>query len=216
MRIKTITLAILTLCLACSTQASDRKLYFSLDGGMTLNSSTTFESFAGITPNSTIKFNNGGRFGLTAGYAVNDWFALELESGFGSAFVKSFTGGAAVTAADTSVSQVPFLVNAIFRVPTNSKFVPYLGVGAGGSASVFNTDFLTVAGSGVAVSGADATMVLAAQGVAGFRFDISERVALGINYKYFYAGAPEWNSVTTIRMGKMEFHSFNLALNFKF
>jgi opacity protein-like surface antigen len=56
-------------------------------------------------------------------------------------------------------------------------------VGAGGSATIFDTD--SFSNGAITLFGDDSDVVFAYQAFAGVRFDLNERMSLGIRYKYF-------------------------------
>ncbi len=117
------------------------------------------------------------------GYAFNQYIATELEFGFIGAQIDSISG---LFTDDTYLYNLPMLANVVFSFPIPETIVvPYVGVGAGGTVTVFDTDGF--GDNSVMLFGDDSDVVFAWQAFAGLRFELNEHISLGLGYKYFAA-----------------------------
>ena len=130
---------------------------------------------------STVKFKTGLAGDAAIGYAFNKYVAGDFEVGGVGAEIKSVPG---FFSDRTYLGNVSYLANVTLSCPIpRSIVVPYIGVGAGGSTTVFDTD-----GFGnnlVGVFGNDSDTVFAWQVRAGLRFRLNQLMSLGVGYKYF-------------------------------
>jgi len=161
---------------ACGADWVNR-LYLSGDAGAAFTQSVYDKSDA-----TTLTFNPGYRADLALGYNINDSWAVELESGVIGNSVDEFRGGP-LSRFHQSVDlyQVPLLAKVIYNINTKSAFVPYLGAGAGGVASIF--DF-----NDVGVKKSDTDFTFAYQAEAGLKYLLSKNISIGIGYKFIAAG----------------------------
>lgn len=198
--------------------AQQGHLYVKGDLGGNITQDTDLKEFFGpVTPGSKVKFDPGVRFGVAAGYWITDWFAAEGETGIMANNIKSITEA---SRADATFSNVPFLANLRIQVP-NARFSPYIGAGAGGSASVLDTDRITI--NGTTMDGSDSDTVFAYQGFAGVKYQINEQMWAGIEYRYFATDRPEWQAdfafgteSDKVRFGGARTHSLSLTFSYSF
>jgi OOP family OmpA-OmpF porin len=192
--------------------------YVKGDLGGNLTQDTDLKEFFGpVTAGSKIKFDPGARFGVSAGYWITDWFAAEGETGIMANSIKSITDA---SRADAVFSNVPFLANVRFQIP-NARFSPYIGGGAGGAASVLDTDRITI--NGTTMDGSDSDAVFAYQGFAGVKYQINDQMWAGIEYHYFATSRPEWQAdfafgtdTDKVRFGGARTHSLSLTFSYSF
>jgi len=131
----------------------------------------------------------GFRLSVAGGYNFNRWIGLELETGY----LYGSKG-------DTTVSQMPFVVNFVVRYEGKTKWVPYVGAGLGG---------VIVWGDAGGASGSAGDAVYQLMG--GLRRVLNEQMSLGLSYKYL--GYTVSSILVDRRIGN---HSVNLGLNYKF
>jgi opacity protein-like surface antigen len=176
-------------------QAQLSHFYVKGDIGGNWTSDTSLKGFFGepLAPNSKVQFDPGFRLGVTAGYQLTDWFSVEGEMGVMANEIKSVTGASKVN--NASFANMPFLINVRFQYPTDSRFTPYLGGGLGGAASVISVDNLTIGQT--KIDGSQSAAVFAYQAFGGLRFRLNDRMAVGIEYRYFATTDPEWQAWTT-------------------
>ena len=162
------------LCVWSCTQgrAADPGPYVSFGAGVNIINDVDLES------GGTAEFDPGFRFSVAGGYHFTPIISAEIETGFLFNEVKD--------AGDTSLSQVPFLANVVFRFENSSPFVPFVGVGAGGIASFFTVD-------DVISEDDDSDVVFGWQVQAGVHYRINGNMSAGITYKYLGADSPEFD-----------------------
>jgi opacity protein-like surface antigen len=191
-------------------RADDNWFYLQAQVGPAIAQNVDVKEFVGPVSNTKVKLDPGIHLGVVGGYNVNRWLSLEMETGI----IANNIDRIGTDSPDASLSHVPFLVNAVLRYETeNSRFIPYIGVGAGGDSSVLIVD------DSLGVDGTDSDVVFACQGMAGLRFRISDSMSVGAGYKFFHAGNPSWhvrNAGGEIRFGKSNVHVFGAVFNWNF
>jgi opacity protein-like surface antigen len=134
---------------------------------------------------SKVNYDVGFAADGAVGYAFNKYLAVDFEIGAVGTRIDSVPG---FFSNDTFVDNVPFIVNLTLSLPIpHTLITPYVGAGAGGSLSVFNTDGF---GNGsVAVFGGGSSdqtdFVFAWQAFAGVRVNLNPNMSLSVGYKYF-------------------------------
>jgi opacity protein-like surface antigen len=184
--------------------------YLGADAGVASAESTSLREYPDAPPGNKVKFYNGARLSLGAGYRFTDWFSLGAETGFIANEIKN---------ADAALVQAPILGVVEFRLPNRSPVEPFAGAGAGVSLSVLGINDDTLADGGTNVDGADSDAVFAWQAYGGLRFRLTDHLSLGAVYKYFSAEAPEWkveNTSQSVRFGRARVHSVSVVFNANF
>lgn len=155
--------------------AGDAGGYLRLDGGV------NFGQDVGLTiegDHGEMKLDPGFRVDLALGYDFNRWVSLELEVGYLDNSAESVTrNDQSGQLDDTWLHGVPVLANVRLQYRNRTDFVPYVGVGAGGLASM-----LSINGE------SDTQMIFAYQISAGVIYMLDERGWLDFSYKYFGTG----------------------------
>lgn len=127
-----------------------------------------------------VDYQVGFAAGATIGYTFNRYFSVELEFEGVAADIKSVPG---YYSYDTYLNNLPFLVNLTYSRPLhNTRIIPYVGAGLGGSMTIFGTDGF--GNESVAVYGDDTDVVFAWQIFAGMRVELNPTMSLGVGYKY--------------------------------
>ena len=192
-------------------------LYFRGGIGPEIAHKTDVKEFFGPSSGTQVKYDAGLRISAAGGYQFSKYFSAEVESGSLYNSIKSITGSPST---DASLVNVPLLANAVFHIPLESNFVPYCGLGFGGSTSVLNIDHATIAGR--PLEGDDADFVWAAQAFAGFRYEFNDRMGVGFGYKFLATGQPSWDVFSfTAGSGELRFdnartHSFLAQFTLRF
>lgn len=176
----------LSLLAARSAFAQGSPVYFRGGIGPALTERTDMTEFFGPT-SQRVKFDPGVRLSLAGGFQVADWVAVEIETGVLANSIESISGSGNP---DAGLVNVPFLVNGVFQFRTDSGFTPYVGGGAGFSATMLSLDNTTI--NGVPLDGSDSDLVFAGQIFAGFRYEFNDRMSVGAAYRFFISGEPEW------------------------
>jgi opacity protein-like surface antigen len=145
--------------------------------------------FSGFPNGNNISYDVGFAFDAAVGYAFNKWVSVEGEFGWNGAQVNSAQN---IQQSDTFIYNVPFIANVVLQYPIpHTRIVPYIGGGAGGSASIFDTDYFS--NGAVTIIGNEAEVVFAYQGFAGVRVEINDSMSAGIGYKYFGTTNPTFS-----------------------
>jgi len=166
--------------------------FFSTDLGGEWTVDTHVEDFFDdpFARGAKVTFEPGVRFGVSGGWFVTDWLAIGGETGVMANWVDSVSGPSIVD--DVYFSNIPFLFSVRLQAPSNSRFVPYIGGGVGGSASVIDADTLRIGGT--TMHGSDSTVVFAWEAVGGFKVIISDGMSVGLEYRYFATEDPVWEA----------------------
>jgi len=152
----------------------------------------------------SLTMSAGVRFNLPVGYQPVDWFAVEFAPGIiwnkMSSYNLQLSGTIDGVPASTTLPinieggyfQVPLVVNFIFKLPTNSPWVPYIGGGIGASFTYMNWTRASYGGLSEDISNVDGSCwSLAYQGIAGLDYKITDEVSLGL--KYIFTGTGNQN-----------------------
>ena len=141
---------------------------------------TKFGTF-GAPASSAVDYRTGLAGDAAVGWAFNRYLSIDGETGFVGAKIDNVPG---YFSDDTRVYNVPFLANLTLSYPIpHTILVPYIGGGAGGADTIFDTHGF---GNGIdTVYGRENDVVFAWQAFAGLRFRIMPNLSLGIGYKYF-------------------------------
>ena len=157
------------------------------------------------TAGGSLSMDAGIRFNFPIGYQPVDWFAVEFAPGIIWNKMSSWNLELNGTASNSSGSisgqlnlpfdveggyfQVPLVVNFIFKIPTDSPWVPYIGGGIGASYTYMNWTRLSYAGVSADLSNVDGSCwSLAYQGIAGLDYKITDEVSLGLKYIFLGTG----------------------------
>jgi len=199
---------------------ADSKFYISADAGGALTSDPKVKEFLGpVTPGSKVSLDPGIRVGIVGGYQLTDWFAVEGETGVIGNNIKSITD--ADIDGDATLANVPFLLNARLSLPHGRcPITPYIGGGAGGSASVLSFD-RHIDINGNRLRGSDADVVFAYQAFGGLRYAINDRMGVGLEYHYFVTTGATWDanglgSPSKIGFSGVQSHTITASFDFHF
>jgi opacity protein-like surface antigen len=136
---------------------------------------TTENLFGPGTTTTRYSFKTGVRADLGWGYQFENGLALGMEAGYLYNSVDLANTGGLVS---PDFNQVPVLLDLNYTLPLNFPLKPYLGIGAGVIASGFN-----------GLGGVDG----AGQLQAGLKYDVSQRVDLGVGYKLLVTTTHDWS-----------------------
>jgi len=99
---------------------------------------------------------------------------------------------------------VPLLANVVFRYENSTKFVPYLGGGAGGAVSM------------VSATGTDTDTVFAYQAKTGVAYQLTENVMLDLGYKFFSTAEQSYFLTSPFKLKDVYNHFVGASLTWKF
>lgn len=126
-----------------------------------------------------VETNPGFSIGAAGGYNFDDCWSAEIQLGltFNSIFTVGYQmagplGTASYTRyVDGNFYQIPILANLIYKLPTGSKFRPYIGAGGGGVFTILDAD----------KTGTD--FAFAYQGMAGIVYEYDKKLDFGFGGK---------------------------------
>ncbi len=200
--------------------AQNTRFYVQGDLGGNVTEDLDLKEFFGpVAPGSKVKLDPGLRAGVRGGYQVCDYFAPEVELGFYGNRIDSITGATRVH--DASFANVPFLLNARLQYPNRSRLTPYIGGGVGFAESLLSVDEIVI--NDIHVHGDNSDTVFAYQAFAGLRFTLNPQMGISLEYHYFVADSPKWQSdfsfgtpSDTMSFGRSYTHAASIAFDFRF
>ena len=173
-------------CLAVLTSSGqERGWYVRGDAGPAWNQELSVKEFLGVKNVGKFEFDTGVRLDVAGGYNFKPWLAAEFETGF--------IGNQIQPTHDSSLSSIPIMANILFQLPNSTRFVPFIGGGAGGVVSVLDADDLGNPALGF-IDGTDSDLVFAWQGFAGVRYKINEQFGVYLTYRYLGTTDPSWDA----------------------
>lgn len=191
-------------CLSAATQAADAGITYDTSGSSTIYRSERSYFKLDVGPNlvsdfevsstgETVSLEPGVRVDLAGGYRLSDGVALEAEFGLARNRLDRF---GYLKPSDYSYSQVPILLNAIWTIPNQSEFRPYIGVGAGTVIAIqeYRDETITDAG-------------FAAQAQLGIDVMVSASTSIGVGYKLLATRVDDVESTFVLN------HAFMIGLN---
>ena len=171
--------------------SKDTGVYMKMDAGVNIMQDATGKIGAG---SAKIPMDMGFRVGLIGGYDLAKWAAIELETGFLYNGVKD--------SGSTWFGAVPVLANLVFRYENDSKFVPYIGAGAGGAWTMVEGNSMN-----------ESTFVFAYQAKAGVAYEISPSMSVDVGYKFFSTAEQKY---TGFKVTDVYCHFIGLGFTYKF
>jgi len=214
------------LLVAVSLQAgdSDKKWYARADMGGTLMDNADVDQFV-VSGAGEMEFTAGFDFGVAVGYHVTPWLGVEFQTGYTLNGVDSLNMWGFSQSMDASVMQLPFMVNVVYECNHCGKFVPFIGAGVGGMSSFFSVDdTVWVENAYVGMDGTGADIEFAYQFFGGLRYEINDRMGVGVLYRYSASQGPSWDvedwywdyTIGEIKLDDLRTHTFSLVFNAKF
>jgi opacity protein-like surface antigen len=169
----------------------DTRWLFRFDMGGTIPLDAKLNEFEPPVSDGHLRLSPGFQMDLALDYKLTPWLAVGGELGFLFNGVDEVGG---FKYHNTDLFQMPIMANLTLRYPNQSRFVPYIGVGGGGLASA-----LDFGGGGYGYysywepDGTASTFTLAAQGFAGVNYRLSDKMDLGVIYRFLYTDSQSWD-----------------------
>ena len=186
--------------------------------GPAFTEDTRLKEFNGPVTGTKVKFDPGVQFRFAGGFEITEWLATELESGVTYNTIRSITGA---DEARGSLANAPVLANLVLQCPRKCRFAPYVGGGLGVSTSVLDADNISL--NGTVLSGTQSDAVFAYHGFAGLRYNINDRMAVSLAYRYFATTQPTWDADVVFgsgtgrtRFGDNQTHSVTASFTYSF
>jgi len=174
---------------ASGAQAAD-KIYLEVAAGPAFQQDTSVKT-GPFGTGGNVRFDTGTRAGLTLGYQLTQDFAAELETGVIWNSVNSIQGNSlSAFGARADVYEIPFLLNLVYK-PWHGSFVPYVGLGAGGAATLFDSANIPPFGPNASYSDTDFTF--AYQATVGCNYVLCKHMELGLAYKFMGTTDHKWS-----------------------
>ena len=196
------------------------RFYVGADAGGVITSDPKVKQFLGpVSAGAKVSLDPGVHVGFVGGYRLTDFFSVEGETGIYGSNIKNITD--ATMDGDATLANVPFLLNARISIPHGKcPISPYIGGGAGGSATVLSFEH-HIDINGNRLHGSDADVVFAYQAFAGLRYAITERMGVGVEYHYFVTTGPTWEADGVGSPNKITFsgtqnHAITASFDFRF
>jgi opacity protein-like surface antigen len=193
--------------------------YAQVDAGPSFYQSGELKTFGGPASGS-VHYRVGGMADAQVGYAFNQYVATGFEFGVNGTTIDSIPN---YSLSDARFYNVPFLANVTFSYPIpHTILTPYIGGGAGGSDSVFNPGTMQsdTPPNYNYVTGSEDDVVFAWEAYAGLRFQLAQNMTLGIGYKYFATGNPDFSYPPSpnfnVGFRGVETHSITVTFNVSF
>lgn len=169
-------------------------------------------SFDDGTNTNSVETNPGFAFLFLGGYQFDSNWRAELE--FGGRFneVDSISGSGSTSPFDGNTRVFSVMADAIYGIPTGTRFTPYIGAGLG--VAFYNANGIaTTLGTEVD----DNDTVLAYQGIAGVEYDLTSNLKAALDYRYFRTTEPQLTSVALSDVdAEYENHTITLGLRYLF
>ncbi len=190
----------------------DNPMYLRLDAGLSIvgntdikNAGSMLDEF-GVDVNAKVKFDPGIKAGIAGGYMIaRDW-ALEIESGVAWNSVEEIQveamGKTGSWDLDSDLFQIPIFANIVYKMPLDSRFKPYIGIGGGGVLSVITGDHAD-----------ENDFTFGFQGMAGVDYEINDVTDIGIGYKFLGNIEPKFGD---LKLDNVYTHSILAVFTFRF
>ena len=143
----------------------------------------------------------------SVGYAFPEHVRIEAEANWRRAEATSVNGALATG----HVSAMEVLGNVLYDIPIDTSYTGYVGVGAGGA----RVDYTVSPFGQSAVDDNDVTF--AYQGIAGIAYNLSSKLALTADYRYFRTTAATIrNDAGGRTSGEFDAHTMTVGLRYSF
>lgn len=165
--------SILCVLMPVELLAKEQGLYLSAGAGPNFRSDSGL-SGAGTSPH--IDFEDGFAGSIALGYKIGNGLRSEIETMYLTSDVDTIAGSSMPSGKAESVN---LMLNVLYDFNINSKFTPYVGVGAG--VSFVGFDGISPI-NGTSLSNSDEVPV--AQGIVGISYDITDSLEFFGTYRY--------------------------------
>ena len=186
MRIRMLTaVAVIALAVPAAARAEEG---FYLGGGLGLSSAVN-STYEDAVNSNKIKLDDGFAGLISGGYQFASNWRAEAEFASRRNAVDNITGTGAAAPVTGASAVYSLMGNAIYGIPTGTKFTPYIGAGIG-AARVKADNVGTTLASNVN----DSDTVFAYQGIAGLEYDVTQNWKAGVDYRYFRTADTKFTS----------------------
>jgi len=150
------------------------------------------------TLNENLKLEMSPGFSAHGGFGERflPWLSGEIEGGFYYNDVDTISqGSVAMPHFGGTLMQVPIMLNAVFHLPEDRRWVPFAGAGVGARLTWFNADGVIFQGKEGAVEVEDSSteVSFAYQLFAGLRLNLQDDSLVALIYRFNGAISPDWD-----------------------
>lgn len=157
-----------------------------------------------------VEYNAGFAGFLTGGYQFANNWRVQAELAARNNDVDQITGTGAAAPFTGDVNIYSLMADAIYGIPTGTKFTPYIGAGAG--IAWANADSVATA---LTTTVDDNDTAFAYQGIAGIEYDVTENLKADLGYRYFRTADLEFSTAAaTTADADYENHTITLGLRY--
>lgn len=200
--------AAIALLLPVAAKADDG---FYLGGNLGAGFATN-STFDNGTNTNKVEMDPGFAGMLTAGWQFNNGIRLQGEFAARLNSVNDITGTGAAAPIDGDMNVYALMADAIYGIPTGTKFTPYVGAGAG----IARVQAKNI-GTTLATTVDDDDTVFAYQGILGVEYAISPNLFAGLDYRYFRTADTSFTSAASTKVdGDYENHTVTVGLRYLF
>jgi outer membrane protein OmpA-like peptidoglycan-associated protein/opacity protein-like surface antigen len=185
--------------------------YAGLGAGVGFQESTDAVA-AGVSNN--LSFDPGYVVSGSVGFGFENQFRPEFELAYRNSSVSEAKGPGAAGGTG-NFNSIAMMANLFYDFDTRSGLTPYIGIGIGGA-------FVGADSAGSVFTGNtidDQPFTFAYQGIAGFSYELSERVDATLDYRYFRTLEPDFKTGTggvAVNDANYVNHSIMLGLRYVF
>ena len=164
---------------------------YHLDMGGSIPQDTKLTRFGGPVSGEYLKLSPGVQLDMGLDYRITPWLSVGGELDFLYNNVDSF---GQFSYHDTSLFQMPLMANVTLEYPTRGRFVPFIGAGVGGVASLLtfgeHNDYYYYYSE---PDGSGSTFVFALQAYGGLHYRLTAHARLGVMYRFLYTDRQDWD-----------------------
>ena len=194
--------ALLGLILIAAPASAATGLYVSGNLGASFLSDGDYDTASGTV---TAEYDTGYVLGAAFGHAYPAGFRAEVEISYRAHDVDRIKGFGSSTSSSGDISALAVLLNGYYDIRTQSRFTPFVGIGAGfASVSVEDMNIRGV--------GDDDDTVFAYQLAAGVECPLSPFTSLEISYRFFGTSDPDFGGVDA----EYQSHNFQAGIRVYF
>ncbi len=176
MNVKTLVLA--TAALLVASSAAEAGFYVGADAGLAFPKREKFNEGGNKT---AFKMNDGFVGDLIGGYDFGNNIRTELDFGFRRYSMNSIAG----VDAGKRLDSYALTGNVFYDFKNDTKFTPFLGVGAGAARNKMKVSDASLVSSALSGAKSSSSTRFAMQGTAGVAYQLTDALSASLAYRYF-------------------------------
>lgn len=190
------------------SEARNNGWYIGLEAGANWvdDNSALWDSDPSASLPVSLEFDTGWAVLATVGYAFDNNWRLELEGGYRQNDM-DVTG--AVNRFGGDFDELSLMANVLYDVPLTERLALTIGVGVGADYAQFDDGTMQE----------DEDLNFAYQGIAGFSYELTERLDLTLQYRYLHVDepgyvAPHAGHIDSYALEDVEKHTVTVGLRY--